>query len=994
MKSDEVSLLPKPGSFPLSAGELRYQSSSALFQSEQMHSGESWQRLQAFGGCAGLSALLGSSLRFGLTPDSEELTRRRECFGANTQAKAKHRGVISLAIEAVSDILLLGLIGAAGLSLVVGLLEDPGKGWIDSFIILLAVALVVSITTAIEYMKQLQFVKLNAAVGKTEVGVVRGGRDYQIPSEELVVGDILHIRSGDIPQADGALFHGSLVADESAMTGESALIRKTALNSSPFLLSGTQIVEGNGLALVLAVGQWSQLGKSKAMLLASDGHSAFTPLQGKLRRLARAFGLMSCIGALVVLCIFLIYLLIHILHTGKWDGEATDYLANGFFVVVTLAVVAVPEGLPLAVTLSLAFSVIEMKKEHNFVKNLHACEVMAAVTSICSDKTGTLTLNKLTVQQVWVDSSQMTAICEGNSLAETSKLLILENICCNSTAFFARSEETGLEVESGSRLECALLAFAGKNEADYRLIRCPESEIVQFPFDSARKKSTTVLKRNEKLDIYTKGAGEVVLALCKYILRADGSVSPLDEAKKEEIRTQFALFSRNLMKIVAFAHTFRSLEDTTVETATFNPASFEVDMVFDAIITLEDPIRPEVPASIACAQRAGVVVRMITGDNLGTAVRRAKECGILPGCYDPSPLDFLVLTGAQLREQAGGLIAISDPQGKIIGHKVNDLVGFRQVATRVRVLACATPEDKFLLVTGLQQCGETVAVTGDGTNDAPALRKADVGLAMHLSGTPLAREAADIVLLDDNFASVVSAVKWGRNTYDGIRRFLQFQLTSNLVAIFMILLSVAVLSRSPLTTVQLLWLNLMIDSLGAIALAISRPTARIMLSQPIRSSESLITPVMWLNIAFLGLYQCLILTILLFAGPKLLNVQSGWEITDWLEESSVHFTIFFNVFVLLAIGNEVNCRQIELEEVNPFSNQGKSPLLFWMVAGELVGQYCFVQFGAAVLVVSPLSLKEHVICWLLGASIVPVGVLIKYSAALACKVRLNKNSDT
>lgn len=901
--------------------------------------------------------------------------------------------MFSLALEALSDILLLGLMGAAALSLVVGMLEDPARGWIDGFIILLAVALVVTITTGIEYMKELQFVKLNAAVGKTEVGVIRSGRDYHIPSEDLVVGDILHIRSGDIPQADGVLFHGALVVDESAMTGESDQIRKTASNSSPFLLSGTQILEGNGLVLVLAVGTWSQLGKSRTMLLAFDGHRTYTPLQEKLRRLARAFGLISCIGALIVFLIFLIYLLIHVLTAGKWDSEATDYIESAFFVVVTLAVVAVPEGLPLAVTLSLAYSVVKMKEERNFVKNLHACEVMAAVTSICSDKTGTLTLNKLTVRQIWVDGSEMAAISEGNSLADATKTCILENICCNSTAFFARSEETGREVESGNRLECALLSFAGKNDADYRLIRSPECELVQIPFSSTRKKSTTVLKRNKQMEIYTKGAGEVVLALCKYLLRADGSVSPLDEAKREEIRAQFACFSRNLMKIVAFAHAFRNLEEMTAEMDSFNPASFEIDMVFDAIITLEDPIRPEVPAAIASTQRAGVVVRMITGDNIETAIIRAKECGILPGSYDPSPQDLLVLTGAQLRTRVGGLSPISDSAGKITGHKVSDLAAFRQVAARVRVLACATPEDKFLLVTGLQDCGEVVAVTGDGINDAPALRKADVGLAMYLSGTPLAREAADIVLLDDNFVSVVSAIKWGRNTYDGIRRFLQFQLTSNLVAIFMILLSVAVLSRSPLTTVQLLWLNLIIDSLGALALAVSQPH-KFLFSQPIHSSESLITPAMWVNILSLALYQCLILTILLFAGSKLFQIQSGWEIEDWIEESSVHFTLFFNVFVLLAIGNEVNCRQIELEEVNPFSNLGKSPLLLWMVAGELVVQFVFVQFGGSLLLVTPLSLKEHVICWILGASIVPVGVLVKYCAALAYKVRLNKNADS
>ena len=421
-------------------------------------------------------------------------------------------------------------------------------------------------------------------------------------------------------------------------------------------------------------------------------------------------------------------------------------------------------------------------------------------------------------------------------------------------------------------------------------------------------------------------------------------------------------YSQSAQRCIALAYKRTSVESVQ---SVDDREGMESGLTFLAIVGIEDKVRANVPEAVITAQRAGVVVRMVTGDNVETAVRVAKNCHLLPEAFVYPSLGYYVMEGKDFRKVVGGLVVETDEEGKIT-HRVQDLEAFREVALQLRVLARSSPEDKFLLVCGLKECGHVVAVTGDGSNDAPALRKSDVGISMNIVGTPLAKEAADILLMDDNFASIITAIKWGRNIYDCVRKFLQFQLTTNIVALVMCFVGAVVMRDTPLTAVQMLWVNMIMDSFAALALATEYPTDELLNRPPYSRTESIITPDMWFTILVMAVYQIVWMLIVLFAGGIVLDLD-GKEKT----------TFFFHAFVLLQVFNEINCRKLKASELNVFKGISNQPIFNIIFFGTIVAQLLLVQFGGDPIGCSPLSIKEHVLCFLIGASTLPAALAFK-----------------
>jgi Ca2+ transporting ATPase len=396
----------------------------------------------------------------------------------------------------------------------------------------------------------------------------------------------------------------------------------------------------------------------------------------------------------------------------------------------------------------------------------------------------------------------------------------------------------------------------------------------------------------------------------------------------------------------------------------------EKDLTFLAIVGMEDKVREGVPEAVILAQRAGVVVRMVTGDSLETSIKVAKHCNLLPSTFTYPSNGFYVMEGKDFRQYVGGLVTTKDDDGKVT-HSVRDLQAFEEVVGELRVLARSSPEDKFLLVCGLKQCGHVVAVTGDGSNDAPALRKADVGISMNIVGTPLAKEAADILLMNDNFASIITAIKWGRNIYDCVRKFLQFQLTTNIVALIVCFIGAVISEETPLSAVQMLWVNMIMDSFAALALATESPSDELLSRPPYSRSESIITPDMWLTILSMAIYQIIWLAVIFFLGDALMSLHG-------VEEN----TFFFHTFVLLQVFNEINCRKLKASQLNVFKGITKQPIFNIIFFGTIICQMLLVQFGGDPVGCEPLSWKQHALCFAIGASTLPAAFLIKVGPTL------------
>nr|XP_023651547.1 plasma membrane calcium-transporting ATPase 1-like isoform X3 [Paramormyrops kingsleyae] len=893
--------------------------------------------------------------------------------------------------------------------------EDEGEaqaGWIEGAAILFSVIIVVLVTAFNDWSKEKQFRGLQSRIEQEQkFTVIRKGQVIQIPVAEIVVGDIAQIKYGDLLPADGILIQGNdLKIDESSLTGESDQVKKS-FEKDPMLLSGTHVMEGSGRMVVSAVGLNSQTGiiftllgaggeeeekkvkKAKTQdgialeiqpLKSEEGAESEdkeekeeketrkvnvtkkekSVLQGKLTRLAVQIGKAGLIMSAVTVIILILYFVIDTfgVQGRPWLKECTpiyiQYFVKFFIIGVTVLVVAVPEGLPLAVTISLAYSVKKMMKDNNLVRHLDACETMGNATAICSDKTGTLTMNRMTVVQAYIGDTHYRTVPEPEVLRPETLELMVNSISINSaytTKILPPEREGGLPRHVGNKTECSLLGLVLDLKRDYQPIRdeVPEEKLYKvYTFNSSRKSMSTVLKNPDGTGyrMYSKGASEIILRKCSRILDASGQPRVFKPKDRDEmVRKVIEPMACDGLRTICLA--MRDFPGDT-EPNWDNENEILSDLTCIAVVGIEDPVRPEVPEAISKCQRAGITVRMVTGDNINTARAIATKCGILqPG------EDFLCLEGKEFNQQ------IRNDKGEVEQERLD------KVWPKLRVLARSSPTDKHTLVKGIidSTVGDTrqvVAVTGDGTNDGPALKKADVGFAMGIAGTDVAKEASDIILTDDNFTSIVKAVMWGRNVYDSISKFLQFQLTVNVVAVIVAFTGACITQDSPLKAVQMLWVNLIMDTLASLALATEPPTESLLLRKPYGRDKPLISRTMMKNILGHAVYQLTIIFTLLFAGEKLFDIDSGRN-SPLHAPPSEHYTIVFNVFVMMQLFNEINARKIHGER-NVFEGVYRNPIFCSVVLGTFFLQIIIVQFGGKPFSCTALKIDQWLWCIFIG----------------------------
>jgi Ca2+-transporting ATPase len=922
----------------------------------------------------------------------------------------KPKNIFQLAWIAYNDKVLILLTCAAVISLALGLYQtfgvehkpgEPAVEWIEGVAIIVAIVIVVVVGAANDWQKERQFVKLNAKKDDRTIKVIRSGSTREISVYDVFVGDVVNLEPGDMIPVDGILITGhGIKCDESSATGESDLLKKMSGDEAfkaierhdnlkkvdPFILSGAKVSEGVGTFMVTATGVHSSYGKT---MMSLREESEVTPLQNKLNVLATYIAKLGGAAALLLFVVLFIEFLVGLKSSSAPPAEKGQQFLNILIVAITVVVVAVPEGLPLAVTLALAFATTRMLKDNNLVRLLRSCETMGNATTICSDKTGTLTQNKMSV----VAGSLGTALrfgdhklkasgappiddgAKGKDVAESPvenpndvsatefvstlnrdvKDLLLQSIVQNSTAF--EGAPGGPDPFIGSKTETALLGFAreylGMGSVSQERSNANIAQVI--PFDSAIKCSGAVAKLSDgRYRMYVKGASEILLAMCDKIVT---------DAQKELVEAPMTGDNRETLEQVITTYASRSLRTIGLVYRDFEswpPAesSKNVDdpsqaifkditnkMTFLAVVGIQDPLRPSVREAVKDCQHAGVYVRMVTGDNVLTAKAIAEDCGIL----------------------VPGGVVMEGPTFRKLSKRDMDAV-----IPKLCVLARSSPEDKRRLVKRLKELGETVAVTGDGTNDAPALKTADVGFSMGIAGTEVAKEASAIILMDDNFASIVKALLWGRAVNDAVKKFLQFQITVNITAVLLTFVS-AVSSpdqTSVLTAVQLLWVNLIMDTFAALALATDPPTRSLLDRKPDPKSAPLITLRMWKMIIGQAIYQLVVTFILYFGGVSILSYESD-------RERAQLPALVFNTFVWMQIFNALNNRRLD-NRFNIFEGITHNWFFVGILAIMIGGQTMIMFVGkTAFKIEQNLNGPQWGYSIVLGFLSLPVGVIVR-----------------
>ncbi|XP_044463633.1 calcium-transporting ATPase 8, plasma membrane-type-like isoform X2 [Mangifera indica] len=915
--------------------------------------------LQQCGGVKGLSDLLKTNLEKGINGDDADLLKRRNVFGSNTYPKKRGRSFWMFLWEAWQDLTLIILMVAAVVSLALGIkTEGTKEGWYDGGSIAFAVILVILVTAISDYRQSLQFQSLNEEKRNIHMEVIRGGRRIEVSIYDIVVGDLVPLNIGDQVPADGVVisFH-SLSIDESNMTGESEIVHKDSRD--PFLMSGCMVADGNGIMLVTSVGTNTEWGMLMASISEDTGEE--TPLQVRLNGAATFIGIVGLTVAFIVLIVLLArYFSGHTkdaygkvqFQAGRTSvGDAVDGAIKILTIAVTIVVVAVPEGLPLAVTLTLAYSMRKMMADKALVRRLSACETMGSATTICSDKTGTLTLNQMTVVEAYVGEKKIGSP-DSNQLSPMLTSLLIEGIAQNTTgSIYVPAGNADVEV-FGSPTEKAILYWGIKLGMNFEAVRSEASVIHAFPFNSQEKRGGIALQvPNSEVHIHWKGAAEIVLASCTRYIDTNDRLVAMDEEKVIFFKNAIEDMASRSLRCVAIAYTTYDRERVPADEEQLSQWVLpEDDLVLLAIVGIKDPCRPSVKDAVRLCQIAGVKVRMVTGDNIQTAKAIALECGILTSEADATERN--IIEGKNFR-------ALSDAQREEISEKIS-------------VMGRSSPNDKLLLVQALRKRAHVVAVTGDGTNDAPALHEADIGLAMGIQGTEVAKESSDIIILDDNFASVVKVVRWGRSVYANIQKFIQFQLTVNVAALVINFVAAVSSGDVPLNAVQLLWVNLIMDTLGALALATEPPTDHLMHRPPVGRREPLITNIMWRNLIIQAVYQLSVLLVLNFKGKSLLNLEHD----DSGHANKVKNTLIFNSFVLCQIFNEFNARKPD--EKNIFSGIMKNHLFMGIVALTIVLQIIIVEFLGKFTKTVRLNWKHWIISVVIGFISWPLAFIGKF----------------
>ncbi|KAK5221701.1 plasma membrane calcium [Exophiala xenobiotica] len=920
---------------------------------------------------------------------SNQFDDRLRVFKDNRLPERKPDGILTLIWRAYNDKILILLTIAAVVSLALGIYEtvDAGTGveWVEGVAICVAITIVVTVGAANDWQKERQFVKLSKRKDDREVKVIRSGKSVQISVHDITVGDVLHLEPGDAIPADGVFISGHGVkCDESSATGESDMMKKTpgeevwqriqdgtaTAKLDPFIISGAKVLEGVGTYLVTSVGTNSSYGK---ILMSLQANNDPTPLQVKLGKLANWIGGLGSSAAVLLFFVLLIKFLTNLSSDDRPGAVKAQEFLDILIVAITVIVVAVPEGLPLAVTLALAFATTRMLKENNLVRVLRACETMGNATTICSDKTGTLTQNKMTVVAGTLGSDQQFASTASNNNKEKSspasfanmfsklgaelKELLRLSITLNSTAF--EGEEKGVPTFIGSKTEVAMLTLA-KEQLGLEHLATERSnyKIKQLiPFDSGRKCMGIVIKHNGGYRLLVKGAAEIMASKAAHtvssIYAQDGPYQVVDMTaeEKEAIAATIDDYAQHSLRTIGMLYKdFPQWPPAGAKTLEEDPKSVVFDDIFHdltwlGVVGIHDPLREGVVEAVAQCQHSGVVVRMVTGDNLTTARSIAIDCGIL----HPDEAG-IVMEGPKFRQ-------LSDEE-------------MDAILPKLRVLARSSPEDKRILVSRLKHLGETVAVTGDGTNDGPALKMADVGFSMGIAGTEVAKEASSIILLDDNFSSTITALMWGRAVNDAVKKFLQFQITVNITAVILTFVS-AVASdsnHSVLTAVQLLWVNLIMDTLAALALATDAPTKKILDRPPQPKSQPLITINMWKMITGQAVYQLVVTFVLYFAGMSIFS----YEMHQRIELN----TIVFNSFVWMQIFNEFNNRRLD-NKFNIFEGIHRN---FWFIGINCImvgGQIMIIFVGGQAFSITRLNGVQWAISLLTALPCLLWGVLVR-----------------
>ena len=911
------------------------------------------------GGHLGIADKLKTDPKLGLcgTELSEEnLTKRKEAFGVNEFEYPPPKSFLQLCRDALDDLTVQILCVAAIISLGIGAGLKKHReeyGYLEGIAIVLVVFVVVFLQAYIDYVKEQKFRQLNSIKDNYAVKVVRNGEVHAVTAGEVLVGDVVELSAGDKIPADGVFLEGSkLRADEAAMTGEPIGIAKSH-DKDPFLLSGTTISEGSGRMAVVAVGSNSQWGVILKTLIVEPSS---TPLQDRLDVLVVTVGNFGIGAAIATFVASMIRWIVNGSEGEGWDGvEILDYLINS----VTIVVVAIPEGLPLAITLGLAFAMRKMMADQNLVRRLEACETMGSATQLNADKTGTLTQNRMTVTDAYLGGTQYDSV-PPKDIADEFAALLAESVCVNSDANLAHNENGTID-HIGSKTECALLQMvedlrtAGKGNlpasTNFAYVAGREKhEVAQrYHFTSARKRMSTAVPMNGGVRLHVKGASEIVVKLCTKMMQTDGSVTDFSADDLAAAEKAITAMASTGLRTLCIAYV-----DLDTAPGALGEEPPEANLTLLGVAGIKDPIRPETAEAVRLLRQAGVVVRMVTGDNKLTAEAIAREAGILEDGDDG-----LILEGPVFRKMSQ-----SEKEA---------------VAVKIRVLARSSPADKLTLCNLQKSLGEVVSVTGDGTNDAPALKDADVGFALGIAGTEIAKEACDIVILDDNIASMAKAVLWGRNVFQSIRKFLQFQLVVNVVAVSLNFISAAAgITELPLAAVPLLWVNMIMDSMGALALATEPPSPHLMERKPFGRSAPLVNREMWRNIVVMSVYQLIVCLVLLFAGQDLLGIDE----TD----GDAHYrtlrvnSVIFNTFVFMQIFSEINSRKIT--EWNVFEGIQDSPIFCFIIFLTIGTQAAFIE-GVGRTVVGPaigfmnLTGGEWAVCIVIGFCALPVGFIAR-----------------
>lgn len=885
--------------------------------------------------------------------DPQDIAKRVEAFGSNTYMKPPAKGFFHFVWEAFKDLTIIILLGCAALSLGLGIkVHGLKEGWIDGGSIFIAIILVISVSAVSNYRQNRQFDKLSKVSDNVQIEAVRGGRRQQISIFDIVVGEVICLKIGDQVPADGLFLDGhSLQVDESSMTGESDHVEINQ-TQNPFLFSGTKVADGYARMLVTSVGMNTTWGEMMSQI--SRDTNEQTPLQARLNKLTSSIGK---VGLVVAFLVFIVLLVRY--FTGNTQDENGNQEYNGsktkvddilnavveiVAAAVTIVVVAIPEGLPLAVTLTLAYSMKRMMVDKAMVRKLSACETMGSATVICTDKTGTLTMNEMKVTKFWLGEEPV-AEEAFSSISPYVLNLIQEGVALNTTGSVYRpSTDSEIEI-SGSPTEKAILSWAVHgSKMDMQKVVKSCSILYVEAFNSQKKRSGVLMKRkadNNTIQAHWKGAAEMILAMCTSYYNASGLVINMDDNAKMRFEQIIQGMAASSLRCIAFAHKEIPAEEQ-VDERDHKVLVKEDGLTLLGLVGLKDPCRPGVKEAVGDCQYAGVNVKMITGDNVFTAKAIATECGILKPNQDM--FSGAVVEGVQFRNYT--------PEERML--KVE----------KICVMARSSPFDKLLMVQCLKQKGHVVAVTGDGTNDAPALKEADIGLSMGIQGTEVAKESSDIVIMDDNFASVATVLKWGRCVYNNIQKFIQFQLTVNVAALVINFVAAVSAGEVPLTAVQLLWVNLIMDTLGALALATEKPTKELMEKKPVGRTEPLITNIMWRNLLPQALYQIAILLTLQFRGKSIFGV-----------DDKVKDTLIFNTFVLCQVFNEFNARK--LEKKNVFKGIHTNKLFLGIIAVTILLQVVMVEFLKKFADTERLNWGQWGACIGIAAVSWPIGWVVK-----------------